>query len=127
MRRYPLSSRPRHDRHDRGLFVGRRRRSDLVGSPDHDDADQSETHTAAPGAIGVSPNGVTTAVGAAAESTEEEYFQACQAAKAWMDQQGGDPKSQIEPYLAMLQKPAPSGPGTYNTRGRSSRRPGRRP
>ncbi len=53
----------------------------------------------APGAVEVSPGGVTTAVGAPAESTEEEYFQACQAAKAWMDQQGGDPKSQIEPYL----------------------------
>ena len=76
----------------------------------------SETHTAAPGAIEVSPNGVTTAVGADAESTEEEYFQACQAAKAWIDQQGGDRKSQIEPYLATLQMPdAPPGPGTYNT------------
>ena len=76
----------------------------------------SETHTPAPGAIEVSPNGVTTAVGAAAESTEQEYFQACQAAKAWMDQQGGDPKSQIEPYLATLQKPdTQPGPSTYNT------------
>ena len=56
----------------------------------------SETHTPAPGAMEVSPGGVTTAVGAAAESTEEEYSQACQAAKTWIDQQGGDRKSQVE-------------------------------
>src|ERR1700710_2688421 len=55
-----------------------------------------ETHTAAPGQIGVSPAGVTTAVGAAAQSTEDEYFQACHAAKTWMAQQGGDAKSQFE-------------------------------
>jgi hypothetical protein len=75
-----------------------------------------ETPTAAPGEVKVSPNGVTTAIGSPAESTETEYFQACLAAKAWMEQQGGDPKAQLEPYLAMLQNPAtPPGPGTYNT------------
>jgi hypothetical protein len=64
----------------------------------------------------VSPGGVTTAVGADAESTEEEYSQACQAAKTWIDQQGGDRKSQIEPFLKTLQDPnTPPGPGTYNT------------
>ena len=76
----------------------------------------SETHTPAPGAIEVTPGGVTTAVGAAAESTEEEYSQACQAAKAWIDQQGGDRKAQIEPFLKTLQDPGtPAGPATYNT------------
>jgi hypothetical protein len=76
----------------------------------------SETPTPAPGAIEVSPGGVTTAIGSPAESTETEYFQACLAAKAWMEQQGGDLKSQLEPYLKMLQDPAtPPGPGTYNT------------
>ena len=71
----------------------------------------SETHTPAPGAVEVSPGGVTTAVGADAESTEDEYSQACQAAKAWIDQQGGDRKSQVEPYLKMLQAPeTPPGP-----------------
>jgi Putative lipoprotein LpqV len=76
----------------------------------------SETHTPAPGAVEVSPGGVTTAVGADAESTEDEYSQACQAAKAWFDQQGGDRKAQIEPYLKTLQDPAtPPGPATYNT------------
>jgi hypothetical protein len=71
--------------------------------------------TAAPGAVAVSPGGVTTAVGAPAQSTEDEYFQACHAAKMWMDAKGGDPKAQIEPYLASLQAPgAAPGPGTYD-------------
>ena len=79
-------------------------------------ATSSETHTPAPGATVVSPGGVTTAVGADAESTEEEYSQACQAAKAWIDQQGGDRKSQIEPFLKTIQDPnTPPGPATYNT------------
>jgi Putative lipoprotein LpqV len=79
-------------------------------------ATSSATHTPAPGAIEVSPGGVTTAVGADAESTEEEYSQACQAAKDWIDQQGGDRRSQIEPFLKTIQDPAtPPGPATYNT------------
>jgi hypothetical protein len=75
----------------------------------------SETPTAAPGAVAVSPDGVTTAVGAPAESTEEEYFQACRAAKEWMDQQGGDPKSQMEPYLKTVQSSDAPGPGTFGS------------
>jgi hypothetical protein len=75
----------------------------------------SETPTAAPGAVAVSPDGVTTAVGAPAESTEEEYFQACRAAKEWMDQQGGDPKSQMEPYLKSVQSSDAPGPGTFGS------------
>jgi hypothetical protein len=78
-------------------------------------AASSETHTPAPGAVEVSPDGVTTAVGAPAESTEEEYFQACQAAKVWMDLQGGDPKTQIEPYLKTVQSSDAPGPGTFDT------------
>ena len=72
-----------------------------------------QTHTAAPGATGVSPNGVTTAVGTPAESTETEYFQACHAAKAWMLAKGGDQKTQFEPYLADLQHSDAAGPGTF--------------
>jgi hypothetical protein len=76
----------------------------------------SETHTAAPGATEVAPGGATTAIGADAESTEEEYSQACQAAKAWIDQQGGDRQSQVEPFLKQIQDPnTPPGPATYNT------------
>jgi hypothetical protein len=72
-----------------------------------------QTHTAAPGATGVSPNGVTTAVGTPAESTEDEYFQACHAAKVWMVAQGGEQKTQFEPYLESLQKSDAAGPGTF--------------
>lgn len=75
----------------------------------------SETPTAAPGEVAISPDGVTTAVGAPANSTEEEYFKACQAARVWMAEQGGDPKSQIEPYLKMVQSTDASGPGTFGT------------
>jgi hypothetical protein len=75
----------------------------------------SETPTAAPGEVAVSPDGVTTAVGAPAESTEEEYFQACRAAKVWMDEQGGDLKSQIEPYLKTVQSSDAPGPGTFGS------------
>lgn len=75
----------------------------------------SETPTAAPGSVAVSPDGVTTAVGAPADSTEEEYFKACATARQWMDEQGGDPKSQIEPYLGMVQSTDSAGPGTYDT------------
>lgn len=75
----------------------------------------TEAHTAEPGVTGVSPGGVTTAVGAPAASTEDEYFQACLAAKTWMTERGGDAKSQFEPYLADLQSSDAPGPGTFNT------------
>lgn len=71
--------------------------------------------TAAPGAVGTSPGGVTTAVGAPAQSTEEEYFQACNAARIWITERGGDPKTQVEPYLAELQSSDSAGPGTFGT------------
>jgi hypothetical protein len=73
-----------------------------------------QTHTAAPGQVGVSPGGVTTAVGEDAQSTEDEYFQACHAAKMWMAGQGGDLRAQFEPYLAELQKSDSAGVGTFN-------------
>nr|WP_241010702.1 lipoprotein LpqV [Mycobacterium gordonae] len=69
-----------------------------------------------PGAIGVSPGGVTTRVDAPAESTEEEYFQACHAAKLWMDAHGGTGEAQIEPYLAMVQTSGPGFAGSWNKR-----------
>ncbi len=70
----------------------------------------------APDEVGVSPDGVTTAVGAPADSSEDDYFQACRAAKTWMDQQGGDPRAQIEPYLKTVQNAASVGPGTFDKR-----------
>jgi hypothetical protein len=75
----------------------------------------SDTPTAAPGSVAVSPGGVTTAVGAPADSTEDEYFKACQTAREWMQRQGGDAKSQLEPYLRSVQSTDASSPGTFGT------------
>ncbi|MEN4400131.1 lipoprotein LpqV [Mycolicibacterium senegalense] len=84
-------------------------------SPQATTTTEAPTPTAKPGEVATSPGGVTTAVGADAQSTEEEYFQACHAAKLWMQDKGGDLKAQIEPYLASVQAPdAAPGPGTYN-------------
>lgn len=71
---------------------------------------------ASPGSVGVSPGGVTTRVDAPADSSEEEYGQACRAAKMWMNQHGGDSRTLFEPYLATLQAPgAVPGAATFNT------------
>ncbi|OBB70265.1 lipoprotein LpqV [Mycobacterium sp. 852014-50255_SCH5639931] len=71
---------------------------------------------APPGAVGLSPAGVTTRVDVPANSTEEEYYQACHAAKLWMDAQPKTGQSLFEPYLAMVQA-APSGTaGSWNAR-----------
>ncbi|MCV7123334.1 hypothetical protein AWC15_03915 [Mycobacterium lacus] len=71
------------------------------------------------GAVGISPTGVTTRVDVPAESTEEEYFQACHAAKIWMEAQvrpEGTPKSLVEPYLAMVQASKSGAAGSWNVR-----------
>jgi putative lipoprotein LpqV len=69
-----------------------------------------------PDAVGVSPAGVTTRVDVPADSTEEEYFQACHAAKQWMETRPKNGESPLEPYLAMVQT-SPSGtPGSWNRR-----------
>jgi hypothetical protein len=70
---------------------------------------------AEPGAIGVSPGGVTTRVDVPADATESQYGQACHAAKVWMDSQQADPKTLVEPYLKMVQAPDFTGPGNFNT------------
>ncbi|MBV8861115.1 MAG: hypothetical protein JO259_04545, partial [Mycobacterium sp.] len=44
-------------------------------------AGTNEAAATPPGAVGVSPAGVTTKINVPARSTEEEYFQACHAAK----------------------------------------------
>jgi hypothetical protein len=71
---------------------------------------------AQPGAIGVSPGGVTTRVDVPSDATESQYGQACHAAKVWMDEQHAeDPKTLVEPYLKMVQAPGFTGPGNFNT------------
>jgi len=69
-----------------------------------------------PGVVGVSTAGVTTRVDVPADSTEEEYFQACHAAKLWMDAQPRTGGSLIEAYLAMVQASPSGGAGSWNTR-----------
>ena len=70
---------------------------------------------ARPGAVGVSPGGVTTRVDVPADATESQYGQACHAAKVWMDSQQADPKTLVEPYLKMVQEADYTGPGSFNT------------
>lgn len=65
--------------------------------------------------VGISPNGVMTAVDAPASSTEEEYYQACHWAREWMKDKPGDLQTQIEPYLAMVQASATGEKGTWDT------------
>ena len=72
--------------------------------------------SAPPGAIGLSPTGVTTRVDVPADSTEEEYYQACRAAKDWMDAQPKTGQSLFEPYLAMVQAAQSGTAGSWNIR-----------
>ena len=71
--------------------------------------------TVAPGVVALSPAGVTTKINVPARSTEEEYFQACHAAKAWMQGHPGDHQALVEAYLAAVQAPGVSSAGTWNT------------
>ena len=66
------------------------------------------------GPVGLSPGGVTTRIDVPAQSTEEQYAQACMAAKNWMDSQGGDPDTLVEPYLKEVQTATAPGPTTFN-------------
>ena len=70
--------------------------------------------TVLPGVVSISPAGVTTKISLPARSTEEEYFQACHAAKAWMQGHPGDHQALIEAYLAAVQAPGVSSAGTWN-------------
>jgi hypothetical protein len=69
---------------------------------------------AAPGVVAVSPAGVTTKINVPSYSTEEQYFQACHAAKAWMQAHPGDRTGLVERYLAAVQTPGVVGAGTWN-------------
>lgn len=66
------------------------------------------------GPIGLSPGGVTTRIDIPAQSTEEQYAQACMAAKDWMAAQGGDPDTLVEPYLMEAQTWTAPSPVTFN-------------
>jgi Putative lipoprotein LpqV len=77
----------------------------------------TEQAAAAPSSavVAVSPAGVTTKVNVPPRSTEVEYFQACHAAKTWMQGRQGDLQALIEAYLAAVQAPGVAGAGTWNT------------
>lgn len=66
------------------------------------------------GSVGLSPAGVTTRVDVPANSTEEEYYQACHAAKEWMDAQPKTGASLFEPYLSMVQASPAGTAGSWN-------------
>jgi hypothetical protein len=72
--------------------------------------------SAPPGAIGLSPAGVTTRVDVPADSTEEEYFQACHAARVWMEAQPRTGESLFEPYLAVVETSPTGTAGSWNAR-----------
>jgi hypothetical protein len=84
-------------------------------TPSGQPAPKKAAATAPPGVVSVSPAGVTTAINVPARSTEEEYFQACHAAKLWMQSRPGDRHALIEAYLAAVQAPGAVGAGTWNT------------
>lgn len=90
--------------HDGGTASAPARQSEVSGAPGSVPA----------GAIGLSPGGVTTRVDVPANSTEEEYYQACHAAKAWMDAQPKTGASLLEPYLAMVQASPAGTAGSWN-------------
>jgi hypothetical protein len=76
---------------------------------------QQSGETASPSdAVAMSPGGVTTRIDVPAESTEEQYAQACMATKTWMEAKGGDPTTLVEPFLKDLQSNAAAGPPTFN-------------
>ena len=69
---------------------------------------------AARGVVAISPAGVTTKINVPSYSTEEEYFQACHAAKTWMRGHPGERAALVESYLAAVQTPGVVGAGTWN-------------
>ena len=79
-------------------------------------ANPSAAASAESSAVGRSPAGVTTRVDVPANATEEEYYQACHAAKEWMDAQPRTGQSLFEPYLAMVQASASGTKGSWNAR-----------
>lgn len=82
------------------------------GAPDAPAGQPAEGSSDGP--IGLSPGGVTTRIDIPAQSTEEQYAQACMATKDWMAAQGGDPDTLVEPYLKQAQAWTAPSPVTFN-------------
>ena len=66
-----------------------------------------------PESVWLSPAGVTTRIDVPAQSTEEQYAQACMTAKEWIDAKGGDPDTMVEPYLKEVQASTEAGRATF--------------
>ena len=69
-----------------------------------------------PGAVEISPGGVTTKVDVPSDATESQYGQACHAAKVWMDGKQGDAQVLVESYLKTLQVDGAVGAGSFGTK-----------
>ena len=63
--------------------------------------------------IGISSGGVTTRIDEPAQSTEEQYAQACVAAKDMLSARGDEPQGQVEPLLQEVQKSTDPSPVTF--------------
>jgi hypothetical protein len=98
-----------------GCSAGSNRAAPSSVSPSGVPASKEVGSAFPPGSVGVSPAGVTTRISIPAQSTEDEYFQACHAAKVWMQGQQGDRQTLIEAYLATVQAPGVGGAGTWHT------------
>ena len=61
----------------------------------------------------MSPSGVTTRIDEPAQSTEDQYGQACLGAKGWMAGKGGDPHDLVEPLLKEVQTAKDPSPVTF--------------
>ena len=65
------------------------------------------------GPIGMSPGGVTPRIDEPAQSTEEQYGQACLGAKDWMTAKGANPRELVEPLLKEVQTAKDPSPVTF--------------
>jgi hypothetical protein len=98
-----------------GLFGSQQQATPSSVAPSGALSTREDAAASPPGVAGVSPGGVTTQINVPARSSEGEYFQACHAAKAWMQVRPGDRQPLVEPYLATIQAPGAVGAGTWNT------------
>jgi len=98
-----------------GCAAGNKTATPTSATPSGGPATKEAAATVPPGVVALSPAGVTTKINVPAKSTEEEYFQACHAAKIWMQGKRGERQALIEAYLAAVQAPGVSGTGTWNT------------
>ena len=88
-------------------------RSEVSPATPEEQAAEAAGDAAGEQPVGLSPAGVTTRVNTPAQSTEEQYAQACMAARAWMTERGGNPHDLVEPFLKEAQTEGASGPATF--------------